>query len=223
MTHSLPPGQRERTDLPRFGLPKFAAYRPSAGVWTLTVGGAVEQALSLGIGEINALSRVDQVSDFHCVTTWSCRQLRWSGFRFREFYQAFAQGRANVSEEVSLVVFDCQDGFRTCLPLVDLLADDVLLADRLNEQALSFDHGAPLRLVAPAHYGYKNAKHIRAVSFWSVDTLLKIPSPGPRFMDHPRARVAYEERGRGLPGWVYRFLYRPLVRPTQGLFAFGRR
>jgi hypothetical protein len=39
------------------------------------------------------------------------------------------------------------------------------------------------------------------------------------FMDHPRARVACEERGRGLPGWLLRFLYRPLVSPTARYFA----
>jgi hypothetical protein len=33
-------------------------------------------------------------------------------------------------------------------------------------------------------------------------------------MDHPRARVALEERGKGLPGWMFRVLYRPLVGPT---------
>ena len=34
-------------------------------------------------------------------------------------------------------------------------------------------------------------------------------------MDHPRARVAHEERGRGVPGWLLRHLYyRPPVGPT---------
>jgi hypothetical protein len=41
-----------------------------------------------------------------------------------------------------------------------------------------------------------------------------------RFMDHPRARVALEERGRGIPGRVLRYLYRPSVRP--GIFLFRR-
>jgi hypothetical protein len=38
-------------------------------------------------------------------------------------------------------------------------------------------------------------------------------------MDHLRARVATEERGRGLPGWFLRHLYRPLVRRTTARFA----
>ena len=38
-------------------------------------------------------------------------------------------------------------------------------------------------------------------------------------MDHPRARVALEERGRGAPGWLLRWLYRPLVPGTVAWFA----
>lgn len=39
------------------------------------------------------------------------------------------------------------------LPIADLLVPAVLLADRLGGEPLSFARGAPLRLVAPAHYG----------------------------------------------------------------------
>ena len=38
-------------------------------------------------------------------------------------------------------------------------------------------------------------------------------------MDHLRARVALEERGRGVPGWLLRYLYRPLVPGTVARFA----
>ena len=37
-------------------------------------------------------------------------------------------------------------------------------------------------------------------------------------MDHPRARVALEERGRWLPNWLLRRLYRPLIGPTAARF-----
>jgi hypothetical protein len=42
---------------------------------------------------------------------------------------------------------------------------------------------------------------------------------GPSFMAHPRARVDLEERGQGLPGWLLRQLYRPLIGPTVKRFA----
>jgi hypothetical protein len=38
-------------------------------------------------------------------------------------------------------------------------------------------------------------------------------------MDHPRARVALEERGRVFPGWLLRHLYRPLIGRTEKRFA----
>jgi len=100
--------------------------------------------------------------------------------------------------------------------LEDLLAPDVLLADRLNGQALSIDHGAPWRLIAPAHYAYKSVKHLSSIEFRDPAAGYRVS--GPSFMDHPRARVAYEERGRVLPGWLLRHLYRPLIPGTVARF-----
>ncbi|MBC7984424.1 MAG: molybdopterin-dependent oxidoreductase, partial [Candidatus Obscuribacterales bacterium] len=94
---------------------------------------------------------------------------------------------------------------------------DVLLADTLNDAPLSIEHGAPLRLVAPAHYGYKNVKHLSQIEFWR-DRGDYRPS-ALRFMDHPRARVAFEERGQIFPGWFLRYLYRPLIDSTVKQFS----
>lgn len=163
-------------------------------------------------GELLAeLPRVEQVSDFHCVTTWSHCGLLWSGYRFRDFYERIVAPRARPQAGADFVVLRCVDGFRTALPLRDLLAADVLLGDRLGGGPLPLEHGAPLRIVAPAHYGYKNAKHLKAVEFRCS---LRDYRPAVfRFMEHPRARVAPEERSRGLPGWIYRYLYRPAIGP----------
>jgi len=114
------------------------------------------------------------------------------------------------------VLFRSQDGFRSILPLSDLLADDVILADRLDGEPLSAKHGAPLRLITPAHYGYKSAKHLTAIEFWPDERKFKPPMF--RFMSHPRARVEFEERGLWFPGWFLRYLYRPLIKSTVKLF-----
>jgi DMSO/TMAO reductase YedYZ molybdopterin-dependent catalytic subunit len=104
------------------------------------------------------------------------------------------------------------DKYKSSLLLEDALADDVLLADKLDAQPLSFEHGAPLRIVAPAHYGYKNVKHLSNIELLQDATSYKPRIP--RFMEHPRARIAYEERGRYFPGWLLRYLYRPLIEGT---------
>ena len=87
-----------------------------------------------------------------------------------------------------------------------------MLADSLNGKPLTIENGAPHRLVAPAHYGYKNAKHIEAIPFHLSGEGYKPPRL--RFLEHERARVVHEERGSGAPGWFLRYIYRPLVRFT---------
>ena len=88
----------------------------------------------------------------------------------------------------------------------------VMLADTLDGEKLPIAHGAPLRLIAPAHYGYKNVKHVSSIEF--RENLSQYRSASLKFMEHPRARVAYEERGRWIPGWILRRLYRPLIGQT---------
>jgi DMSO/TMAO reductase YedYZ molybdopterin-dependent catalytic subunit len=204
----LPPGQRERSDFPRFGLRPFAFRFPRETTTArIEVRGEVERVVEVG-NELADLPRVEQTSDFHCVTTWSCRALPWSGFRFADFFERFVRA-AGPSPEATWAHLKAQDGYRTRLPLEDLLAPDVLLADRLDGAPLTVAHGAPLRIVAPAHYGYKSLKHLARLDL-RRDERVERPS-GLGFMDHPRARVALEERAVGGPGWLFRRLYRPLV------------
>lgn len=215
----LPPGQYESVTFPRFGLASFANKFPKEIDRTrISIVGDVRHEITLE-AELEGLRCVEQMSDFHCVTTWSHRGLRWSGFRFSEFYQQLVVPLALPSSGVDFVVLRGQDGYRSSLPLADLLASDVLLADRLNDEPLSIAHGAPLRLVAPAHYGYKSVKHIAQIEFRCGSVGYRASGFGR--MSHPRARVAYEERGRWAPGRVLRYLYRPLVRPTTLLFELG--
>jgi DMSO/TMAO reductase YedYZ molybdopterin-dependent catalytic subunit len=212
----LPPGQWESRDFPRFGMSQFAGRFPKeTRRIELQLGGDVEHPALLR-DELRGLTRVEQTCDFHCVTTWTCSSLRWSGYRFSELYRSVVMPMASPHAQATFVVLRCQDGYRASLPLADLLADDVLLADMLDGNPLSLEHGAPLRLVAPAHYGYKSVKHLNRIDFWRDDRSYR--PAGFRFMDHPRARVVLEERGRGVPGWLLRFLYRPLVAPTTSRF-----
>jgi len=214
----LPPGQRWREDFPRFGLLHFAERFPARPeLISLRIGGAVRCDIELLSADFAGLPRVQQTSDFHCVTSWSHAGLRWSGVRLREVYEQLILPRAGPMPDATVVILHGQDGAGGSLPLADLLADDVLLADGLNDAPLTIAHGAPLRLVAPAHYGYKNVKHLSRLEFRS--DLSTYRRNAYRFMDHPRARVALEERGQWLPGWLLRRLYRPMIPSTVAHFA----
>jgi len=213
---NLPPGQRDIGEFPRFGLTQFADRFPRQTEHVeIQIGGDVRNAVALST-EFGDLPRTTQTSDFHCVTTWTARSLHWGGFRFSDFFEQIVVPVAQPEPNAKFVLFRCQDGYSVSLPLDDLMADGVLLADQLDEQPLTIAHGAPLRLVAPAHYGYKNAKHLKGIEFWR-DAREYRPAAF-RFMDHPRARVDFEERGRWIPGRLLRLLYRPLVRRTIRLF-----
>ncbi len=213
---ALPPGQFEIQNFPRFGLTPFALRFPAITEYAkLQIIGDIATPVDV-CEELKQLPRVEQSSDFHCVTTWTRGDLQWSGYRFADFYAQIIVPLTGAKPDANFVVLRGQDGARTSLPLEDLLAANVLLADRLNGEPLSIEHGAPLRLIAPAHYGYKCVKHLSRIEFWRSSANYR--PFGLRFMVHPRARVALEERGQWLPGWLLRLLYRPLIRPTAARF-----
>lgn len=219
----LPPGQREAREFARFGLFNFATRFPKHPERIeFQVCGDVEQPLRVG-SDLQRLPRVEQVSDFHCVTTWSCRSLHWSGYRFADFYRDIVLPAVRPRPGVELVIFRGEDGFASTMLLEDLLANDVMLADRLDGAGLGIEHGAPLRLVAPAHYGYKNIKHIASIEFWRDARTFRFAKPWPSLMHHPRARVALEERGVGVPAAILRLLYIPLIPLTRWFFRVTQR
>jgi DMSO/TMAO reductase YedYZ molybdopterin-dependent catalytic subunit len=221
MNQPLPPGQRAVATFPRFGLTQFASRFPGQTAKPgLEIVGDVEHTLQVR-DALAGLPRIEQVSDFHCVTTWSHRALCWGGVRFADFFEQVVVPRAGPRPGATLVGLRGQDGARTGMLLVDLLSPDVLLADTLNGQSLGVEHGAPLRLIAPVHYGYKSVKHLCRLEFKNETAGYRVS--GLRFMDHPRARVALEERGRFFPGWLLRYLYRPLVAGTVARFATALR
>jgi DMSO/TMAO reductase YedYZ molybdopterin-dependent catalytic subunit len=210
--NTLPPGQREHDSFPRFGLTPYAKRFPrEPRRIRLALMGGLHAPLALDDAAWSRLPRHEQHSDFHCVTTWSRRNLCWSGVRFGDI-----AALADPDPASTIVSLYGQDGYHAALPLEDLLAADVLLADRLDGEPLPLEHGAPLRLVAPAHYGYKSVKHLHHIAWLS-----EAPRYSPAvfsWMIHPRGRVALEERGRGLPGWLLRWLYRPMIGPTASRF-----
>ena len=218
---NLPRGQHaiDELELPRFGLVKFAKRFPrETEKIGIDIGGDLTESTRLTT-EISQLERVDQISDFHCVTTWTKRNVRWSGFRFSDFYKRMIQSNVQTASNTIFVIFRGQDGYQVGMLLKDLLAADVLLADRLEGQALPVANGAPIRLVAPAHYGYKNVKHISKIEFWQIPRAYRPAAL--KFIDHPRARVEYEERGIIFPGWILRRLYRPLIKSTMRKFQIA--
>ncbi|MGH2967885.1 MAG: molybdopterin-dependent oxidoreductase, partial [Solirubrobacteraceae bacterium] len=202
-----PKGQRALADLPRFGLPRRLLRRVSVPADpSLRVAGEVAVSCEVAVADLACVPRREQVSDFHCVFTWSRLGLRWSGWALRDVYELLIVPRARPHGGVRYLKFIGADGFYASLALDYALVDGVMLADTLEGKPLSLANGAPWRVVAPAHYGYKSVKHLRAIELCS-----RYPSPfrpgggGP--VAHRDAVVEREQRGQILPGSAYRLLY----------------
>ena len=205
----MPPGQRESAFFPRFGLPQYANRFPTeVDKIRFSVGGDLKDFEVTE--ELAKLPRINQFSNFHCVTTWSVLNLKWSGYRFRDFFNALIL--PHVTQDITFVVLRAQDGYKTSLPLQDLMKENVLIADRLDDVPLTMEHGAPVRIVAPDHYGYKNLKHLKRLEFYHERQVIKQGYLS--FMDHPRARVDYEERASNGPAIIFRWLYRFGIKGT---------
>jgi DMSO/TMAO reductase YedYZ molybdopterin-dependent catalytic subunit len=151
--------------------------------WRLRIGGLVEQPLELSYAELRALPKASQVSVFHCVTGWTVDGVHWRGVRFKDLLakarpMADAHGLQFVSAEVPYVDY---------LTLAQATLPDVMLAWEMDGKPLPREHGAPVRVVIPEMYGYKNVKWVAEINLV------------------PKAEYGYwEVRGYDRDAWVGR-------------------
>lgn len=226
---TLPPGQQEVAGFPRFGT---HFNRPAPAVPddpTIHISGAVTPVVVLPVVDLTTLPRRTMTADFHCVSGWSATDLVWEGVAYADLHRLVIQSALLPGTPVSHVVFCGLDGFRSIVRIEDALADDVLIADRLDGRPLADDHGAPVRLVSPSQYGYVSTKHLCGIE---VHTRRPRERYHPaRFLQiglqlvkpHRRARVWREERHQYLPGRVVRPIYRQLIRPIAAASRRGSR
>ncbi len=194
--------------MPRFGVNPTAPPPAVAEVPALIIKGDVAHESVIALEHLSQLDRVEIEADFHCVTTWTVTNLRWSGWLLRDVWEHLVVPRAQPSAAATHLKAVGGDRYTSALGLDDALADDVLIADRLEGQPLDLIHGAPIRLVAPAHYGYKNVKHLVALSVHTEP-----PRASGGNIQHPRARVRFEERHGTIAGRLLRWPYRLLIIP----------
>ena len=224
---ALPPGQQRIEGFPRFGthLDRPAPAVPADPV--IEIAGAVARPVTLPLAELGRLARRELTADFHCVAGWSATGLRWEGVPFATVYREIIEPALLPGATVTHVSFGGLDGYRSFALLEDLLAEDVLLADRLDGRPLDSDHGAPVRLVSPSQYGFISTKHLSSIEVYtsqpneryhrSTQAHLRLQLVKP----HRRARVWREERHRYLPAWSVRPVYRKLIAPIASLSERG--
>ena len=165
----LPVGQHEVRNWPVLDLGDVPEV--SLEEWRLELGGLVENPVTLTWDQFQALPQVEDVSDFHCVTTWSRYDNHWKGVRFRTLAEL-----AVPKEDAQFVLctgYDHMPGtkipYTTNLPLARAVDDDVLLVHTWEGQPLPVEHGGPVRMITPKLYAWKGTKWIRKIEFLPRD------------------------------------------------------
>ena len=158
----LPPGQHEVKDWPVLDL----GIQPEVKTisYTLTIDGAVEHPAVLSWAELMALPQRDQVSDMHCVTTWSRYDNVFRGIP-AEVILALVQPKS----ECRHVIFHAHDDYTTNVSLEQFAQADVMLAHTWNGQPITREHGGPLRGMIPKLYLWKSAKWVKRIEFAAAD------------------------------------------------------
>jgi DMSO/TMAO reductase YedYZ molybdopterin-dependent catalytic subunit len=152
----VPPGQTLTQKWPvlHYGdVPKI-----DLATWTFRIFGLVNAERTLSWEEFQALPRTTVAADFHCVTGWSRLENRWEGVATREVLN-----RVEPAPSARFVIVHGRNDYTTNLPLTEFLAEDALFADRHDGEALTPEHGGPLRLVVPKLYAWKSAKWVTGI------------------------------------------------------------
>lgn len=158
------------------GLPRIdpLAYR-------LRIDGLVENPQTYALADLRSMKRAEQVSDFHCVTGWSVNGVHWAGVRLQD---ALADAKL-LPEAKALRFVSDEVPYDDSLTLEQAFLPDVMLAYEMDGRPVPRPHGAPLRLVIPEMYGYKNVKWVTRIE------AVAAPAPG-----------YWEQRGYDADAWV---------------------
>jgi DMSO/TMAO reductase YedYZ molybdopterin-dependent catalytic subunit len=165
----LPIGQHEVKNWPVLDLGEVPDVR--LDTWKLEVSGLVDNPFTLTWDRFLQLPQTVDISDFHCVTTWSRYDNHWRGVPFRTIAEL-----AVPKESAHFVVCTGSDympgtsiPYTTNLPLARAVEDDVLLVHTWEGRPLPREHGGPCRMITPKLYAWKGAKWICKIEFLDED------------------------------------------------------
>jgi len=134
--------------------------------WTLAVTGLVENPETYTWKDFMKFPQHEDVSDFHCVTTWSKLNNNWIGVRFCDIAKDCV-----LLPEAKFVFIKAFEGYTTNLPLEEAMKEDVMLVHHWEGKPLTKEHGGPVRMITPQLYAWKGAKWISEIEFCAEDKL----------------------------------------------------
>lgn len=143
--------------------PAYAAHMATGfASWRLVVDGLVTRPRAFTLADLAAMPQRAQITRHDCVEGWSAVG-KWQGPRLATLLDA-----VGLSTNAKYLVFHCADRFGTrpyyeSIDLIDAFHPQTILAWVMNDARLSVVHGAPIRLRAEKHLGYKHAKYVERI------------------------------------------------------------
>ncbi|MBT4769059.1 MAG: sulfite oxidase-like oxidoreductase [Rhodospirillaceae bacterium] len=158
----LPPGQHLVTNWPVLDL----GVQPDIPTdkWRLVIDGLVENPVTWNWNDFTGQPVFNDVSDMHCVTTWSRYDNQWEGVSAKHILSL-----VRPQTQARFVVFHSFDSYTTNIPLSAFDDNDVLLATKWDGAVISKDHGGPVRVILPKLYLWKSAKWVKRIEFIAED------------------------------------------------------
>ena len=128
--------------------------------WSLAITGLVKNLVKpFSLEDIKAMESVETMRTLKCIgDPIGSKQMgnaMWKGVRLHDILK-----KVGIKDEAEVVAFYCADGYHTAIPLEDAMNENTILAYEMNRETLPTDHGFPIRLLNPGHYGTKNPKWI---------------------------------------------------------------
>ena len=133
--------------------------------YRLRVNGLVDTPVELSLAELRALPGHEQITQHFCIQGWS-GIAKWGGVSMRTLIDL-----VGPQPEAKWVVFyslgDGPDGgvYYDAHPIEQMDFHLTMLAYDMNDEPLSFGHGAPLRLRNENQLGFKQVKWVKGVEF----------------------------------------------------------
>jgi DMSO/TMAO reductase YedYZ molybdopterin-dependent catalytic subunit len=165
-TGILHPGQIETRRFPVVGERVPSPEALDLDAWVLEVDGLVAEPLALDHRSILAEATAELHADIHCVTSWSRLGMTFTGMPLRRLAD-----RVGIEPTAAFIRFEAYSPRRhdTSVPIE--LLDEIWLVHAVDGEALSVEHGWPLRTVLPSRYFYKSLKWVHRVEFLAEDRL----------------------------------------------------
>ncbi|MBW4528141.1 MAG: molybdopterin-dependent oxidoreductase [Phormidium tanganyikae FI6-MK23] len=148
------------TPIDEFYIQSYAlASQVNAEKWKLRIGGEVNQPIVLTMQDILSAPQEEFYLTMECIGNPAGGNLignaRWTGTSLLPFLK-----RAGVKSSAIEFAMKGADWYETTLPVAEIMRPDVRLVHRMNDEPLTAEHGYPVRILIPGHFGQKQPKWI---------------------------------------------------------------